>query len=42
MHSDLPAQRMASGILIGNLIIAGLAIGSLLMLIAAVWIAAIS
>ncbi|MGE0424038.1 MAG: hypothetical protein AB7O88_17360 [Reyranellaceae bacterium] len=40
MNSDLPAQRLANGILIGNLIIAGLGLGSLLMLGAAVWLAA--
>lgn len=42
MNSDMPAQRMAGGILIGNLIIAGLALGSTLMLAAAVWIATTS
>ena len=40
MSSDPQAQRLANGILIGNLIIAGLGLGSLLMLIAAVWLAA--
>jgi len=40
--SDLPAQHLAGGILIGNLIIVGLALGSTLMLAAAVWIAATS
>jgi hypothetical protein len=42
MNNDMPAQHMASGILIGNLIIAGLAVGSTLMLAAAVWIATTS
>jgi hypothetical protein len=42
MDSDLPAQYTAPGILIGNLIIGGLALGSLLMLSAAVWFATIS
>lgn len=39
MNSDLPAKRIAGGILIGNLIISALVIGSTLMLSVAVWIA---
>jgi hypothetical protein len=42
MDSDLPAKRIAGGILIGNLIITTLVIGSTLMLAAAVWIALVS
>jgi hypothetical protein len=42
MNSDLPASRVAGGIFIGNLIIAGLVVASSLMLTAAVWIAVTS
>lgn len=39
MNSELPTQRVAQGIFIGNMIISSLAVGSLMMLAAAVWIA---
>lgn len=39
MKSDLPASRVAGGILIGNLIITGLVIASLSMVLVAVWLA---
>jgi len=39
MNTDLPANRVAGGIFIGNMIIAGLVVGSGLMLTAAIWIA---
>lgn len=39
VKSDLPASRVAGGILIGNLIITGLVIASLSMVLVAVWLA---
>lgn len=39
MKSDLPAKELASGILIGNVIITCLVTASLAMVLVAVWLA---
>ena len=39
MKSDLPAKQLASGIVIGKVIITGLMITGLSMMLVAVWLA---